>query len=287
MSPARPLLIGALMAATLLAGCRRKTDLPPLPIPGRGAGGATAQASGGASGGASGTASGEPSGTPAGAATSASGASASSEAPASGAGAGSGSSGSGDAGSATADEPQETVHVELKPPPGADMSTPQKTHEAARRFARNKRFRNLFRLGMRQDLVRVALAMHMTAGQGLNQLREQDRNAFEALYREYDGLLAEHGVRIAMARDPLDLYAGVDLPALLADTIRFIEKLPVQDLKHRSFAESTVGDIDAPLTDVRVQGDRATARCGGVFLGFRRLFDRWFIQFMPNTAPPK
>jgi hypothetical protein len=112
-----------------------------------------------------------------------------------------------------------------------------------------------------------------------------DENA-EALDKGLEKILKKHGLEAlleddagpsldadedALQRAGAELFAGKDEVAFVRDLFGFLADNKVGGMKQG-------GNLDAPLTDLKVEGDRATATWGGEPVLMVREDGRWYID---------
>lgn len=82
------------------------------------------------------------------------------------------------------------------------------------------------------------------------------------------------------------LFATVDYAALFRDLDGFLAEFEDASAEKTSEEETSEADRDLPpITDYRIEGDRATARHGDEELVFRRVDDRWYLVLAERETP--
>lgn len=114
--------------------------------------------------------------------------------------------------------------------------------------------------------------------------QKQAAEEVAAVQKRYEEILDKHGLSELMEEDEAEeeadlaqLLEGVDEIALLRDVMSFLEEIG-DDAEDE--AEEDGGPLDIPdeVTDIEVQGDRATARAGDEELEFVRIDGRWYFK---------
>lgn len=115
--------------------------------------------------------------------------------------------------------------------------------------------------------VAMALAFLPMASMG-------DEKAGTALQKELDAFFAKHQLKPPFAREPADLFKGVDLNAFVSDAMVFLKA-------HAKKGEKPAEMLPVPQgkpEGVKVSGDTATATMGGKEVTFSKISGRWFIR---------
>jgi hypothetical protein len=98
--------------------------------------------------------------------------------------------------------------------------------------------------------------------------------AGEKLQKELDALFAKHKIKPPFAREPAELFQGVDLPAFVSDGLIFLKS-------HVKKGEDPAASLPIPSgkpEDVKITGDAAVAMLSGKEVKFAKISDRWFIR---------
>jgi len=96
----------------------------------------------------------------------------------------------------------------------------------------------------------------------------------EQVQKELDAFFAKHQLKPPFAREPADLFKGVDLPAFVSDAMVF--------LKNHAKKGDKPGDMlpvpSGRPENVKITGDTAVATLSGKEIKFTKLTGRWFIR---------
>ena len=115
--------------------------------------------------------------------------------------------------------------------------------------------------------VTMALAFLPMASMG-------DEKAADAMTKELDAFFDKHGVKPPFARDPVELFKGVDLNVLVSDAFAFIKS-------HAKKGDNPADMLPVPqgkAENVTVTGDAATATLSGKEVNFSKISGKWFIR---------
>jgi hypothetical protein len=115
--------------------------------------------------------------------------------------------------------------------------------------------------------VAMAMAFLPMGAMGNTKLAEQTTN-------EVDAFFAKHQVKPPFARDPDDLFKGVDLTAFVGDAMVFLKA-------HAKKGEKPEDVLPVPwgkAEHVTLTGDAGVATLNGKEIKFTRLSGRWFIR---------
>jgi hypothetical protein len=115
--------------------------------------------------------------------------------------------------------------------------------------------------------VTMALAFLPMASMG-------DEKAADAMTKELDAFFDKHGVKPPFARDPAELFKGIDLNVLVSDAFAFIKS-------HAKKGDNPADILPVPqgkAENVKVTGDAATATLNGKEVNFSKISGKWFIR---------
>jgi hypothetical protein len=101
-----------------------------------------------------------------------------------------------------------------------------------------------------------------------------DEKGMEALQKELDAFFKKHKLNPPFAREADDLFKGVDLTAYVSEALGFMKS-------HVKKGENPAEALPVPQgkpTDVKIDGDKATASLNGKEINFSRISNRWFIR---------
>lgn len=101
-----------------------------------------------------------------------------------------------------------------------------------------------------------------------------DQKASDALTKELDAFFAKHKVQPPFARDPAELFKGVDVNAFVSDAFAFIKA-------HAKKGDNPAEMLPVPQgkpENVKVNGDDATATLNGKDVNFSKISGKWFIR---------
>lgn len=113
-----------------------------------------------------------------------------------------------------------------------------------------------------------AVAMTLTfAPMGID-----DKKAGEKMQKELDDFFAKHQLKPPFARDPADLFKGIDLAAFVSDSFAFLKS-------HAQKGEKPEYPVPPGSPEnVKTTGDTAVATISGKDVKFDRISGRWFIR---------
>jgi hypothetical protein len=101
-----------------------------------------------------------------------------------------------------------------------------------------------------------------------------DEKASAAVQKDLDAFFAKHQLKPPFARDPDDLFKGVDLTAFVSDAMLFIKS-------HAKKGDNPAEMMPVPPgrpENVKITGDTAVATLGTKDVSFARISGRWFIR---------
>lgn|SRR5262245_50580389 len=96
----------------------------------------------------------------------------------------------------------------------------------------------------------------------------------EALQKELDAFFDKHKLKPPFAREPDDLFKGIDLNTYVSDALVFMKSKVKK-------GDDPLDSLPVPkgkLTDLKVTGDKATAQLNGKEINFAKISNRWFIH---------
>jgi hypothetical protein len=99
-----------------------------------------------------------------------------------------------------------------------------------------------------------------------------DEKASSALEKELEAFYDKHKVKPPFARDPADLFKGVDVNAFVTDSFVFIKS-------HTKKGDTPMLPVpEGKAENVKIDGDSATATLNGKDVNFSKLGGKWFIH---------
>lgn len=101
-----------------------------------------------------------------------------------------------------------------------------------------------------------------------------DEKAMEALQKELDTFFSKHQLKPPFAREPDDLFKGIDVNAYVSDALVFMKG-------HVKKGDNPAESLPVPqgkVADVKIDGDKATASMNGKEINFSKISNRWFIR---------
>jgi len=101
-----------------------------------------------------------------------------------------------------------------------------------------------------------------------------DEKAMEATQKELDAFFNKHKLKPPFAREPDDLFKGVDLNAYVSEALGFMKS----HVKKGEKPEEALPVPQGKPADVKIDGDKATASLNGKEINFARISNRWFIR---------
>jgi hypothetical protein len=96
----------------------------------------------------------------------------------------------------------------------------------------------------------------------------------EALQKELDAFFDKHKLKPPFAREADDLFKGIDLKQYLTDAMVFLKA----HAKKGADPTEVVPVPPGKPTDVKMNGDSATATLSGKEVNFSKISNRWFIR---------
>jgi hypothetical protein len=96
----------------------------------------------------------------------------------------------------------------------------------------------------------------------------------EAVQKELDAFFNKHQLKPPFAREPADLFKGVDLTAFVSDAMVFLKN-------HAKKGDNPADVLPVPQgrpENVKITGDAAVATLGGKEIKFTKISGRWFIR---------
>src|SRR5262249_12243319 len=94
----------------------------------------------------------------------------------------------------------------------------------------------------------------------------------EALQKELDAFFDKHKLKPPFAREPDDLFKGIDLNTYVSDALVFMKSKVKK-------GDDPLDSLPVPkgkLTDLKVTGDKATAQLNGKEINFAKISNGWF-----------
>ncbi len=82
-----------------------------------------------------------------------------------------------------------------------------------------------------------------------------------------------------------ELFQKIDAGAFLTDVMAFMKSMP-GDEKEKAAEESPVKIPSGPLTDLKIDGDKATGSVEGEAMNFVRIDGRWYVEEPPGGGGP-
>ncbi len=101
-----------------------------------------------------------------------------------------------------------------------------------------------------------------------------DTKAAEQAQKELDAFFDKHQIKPPFAREPEDLFKGVDLTAFVSDAMVFLKS-------HAKKGDNPADMLPVPPgrpADVKISGDTAVATVNGKEVKFTKIGSRWFIR---------
>lgn len=171
--------------------------------------------------------------------------------------------------------------------------SPEDVFQRARIAADNDDSRAFFRLIPPETRLKIGFFMVTGTRMAINMRARIEGGDASQQERELDALLTKHGVR-ALPTDagPVDLnnpealaeaarysLEGVDIFALLEDLQAFMSRLGFQGA---TASVKPKGKIEGGLTNLKIEGDRATATVDGTEGNFVKINGRWYLMPEPG-----
>lgn len=180
-----------------------------------------------------------------------------------------------------------------QPPPAKILdggSSPEDVFHRAKTAAEEGDTRGFFRLLPPDTRVQIGFVMVTGARMAISMQAAMSGNDAGPAEGKLTSMLKKYGVRdLPVNAHPVDLndeesvlaaarymFTGVDVIALVEDLQGFMTELGFGG--GQSEVETSVDLEDAELTDLRIEGDRATATVGGKPGTFVRVDGRWYLE---------
>jgi hypothetical protein len=179
---------------------------------------------------------------------------------------------------------------------GAELEggdSPEDVFERAKLAAKNDDSRAFFRLIPPDTRLQIGFFMVTGTRMALNMKAQMEGGDASFEVARLDALLAKHGVRaLPDNAAPVDLndpealtraakysLEGVDVYDLIEDLQAFMGRLGFQGA---TSSVKPTGNINGGLTNLKIEGDRATATVDGKEGSFVKVNGRWYL--MPEPA---
>lgn len=140
-----------------------------------------------------------------------------------------------------------------------------------------------------EEKAEVKAGMEEEMAAGLEKGREEAKQKAAAMEKRYTALLEKHGlgdllsdqgpdIELGQGDETRELLGGVDQGALLRDLMALLDELGDDEPVAVDRGEEDPLALPDTITDLQVEGDRATARAGEETLELVKIDGRWYFK---------